>query len=250
MNDAVDMAEVLAGYGFEVIKAVDVGREGLYQQIRAFGRRLRAGSGSEARVVGLFYYAGHGIQVEGRNYLVPVGAERQMREEEDVGVYCVEVGEVLKQMGEGGSQVNIVILDACRDNPYARSWRRSGVDGLAEMSAPKGTLMAYATDPGKTAKDVGEGRNGLYTGVLLKWLRAAPEQDVRRLLDEVGKEVERKSGGKQQPWVASKLRDAFCFRPAEVAVGGGEKPVETPVGLEVEREVPRGTVVVRVGEIG
>ncbi len=124
--------------------------------IRAFGERLRNGG------VGLFYYAGHGVQVNGINYLVPVNAE--VNSEEEVEYECIDVGFVIAQAASAENRMTIVILDACRNNPFARSFR-SALRGLAPVDAPSGTLIAYATAPGSVASD-GNARNGLYTPVV------------------------------------------------------------------------------------
>jgi len=143
-NDATDMGNMLKKMGFEVISQLDASQKQMENAIRAFQARL----GKET--VGLFFYAGHGMQVGGVNYLVPVGAK--ITQESDVKYECVDAGRVLDAMHTAGNPLNIVILDACRDNPFARSYR-SGVKGLARMDAPTGTFIAYATAPGDTAAD-------------------------------------------------------------------------------------------------
>ncbi|MCA9465991.1 MAG: caspase family protein, partial [Nitrospira sp.] len=138
---------------------IDATQERMEHNISEFGRQLYQGG------VGLFYYAGHGVQVDGENYLIPVGANIQS--ESDVRYKAVNIGQVLGKMGEARNGLNIVILDACRDNPFAKRFR-SASRGLAivSSSAVKGTFIAYATSPGKVASD-GEDRNGLYTKQLL-----------------------------------------------------------------------------------
>jgi uncharacterized caspase-like protein len=161
-NDANDMAATLKTFGFEVLSYTNLDQNGMKKAIREFGAKLRAKGG-----VGLFYYAGHGMQVKGVNYLIPIGAA--VNTEEEIEYESVEVGLVLAQMESANNNVNIVILDACRNNPFARSFR-SVEKGLASIDAPSGTLLAYATAPGSVASD-GSGRNGLYTQELLKAMR-------------------------------------------------------------------------------
>src|SRR5215475_6624622 len=162
VNDARDMARVLRELGFEVIYKENASQTDMKSSIREFGASIRASD------VALFYYAGHGAQVKGENYLIPVNAV--ITKEEEVEYESVNAGFVLAQMANAQNKLNIVILDACRNNPFARSFR-SAASGLAQMNAPAGTIIAYATEPGSVAAD-GAGRNGLYTEELLKAMRA------------------------------------------------------------------------------
>ena len=160
-NDARDMAAMLRTLGFDVISGVNLNQRDMKKLIREFGMKLKGGGS------GLFYYAGHGVQSKGRNYLIPVDANIQSEAEvEDSGV---DAALVLNFMDDAQNGLNIVILDACRNNPFARSFR-SANDGLAQVDAPTGTLIAYATAPGRVASD-GSGQNGLYTSELLKQMR-------------------------------------------------------------------------------
>ncbi|MGH9939188.1 MAG: caspase family protein, partial [Blastocatellia bacterium] len=153
VNDASDMAAALKKVGFDVIAGQNRTQGAMLRDIDEFGRRLKRGG------VGLFYFAGHGMQVRGENYLIPVGVKIQ--KELDVEVEAIKLSRVLNEMEEAHNRLNILILDACRNNPFARSFR-SGANGLGQVAAPAGTLIAYATNPGSTASD-GPGRNGLYT---------------------------------------------------------------------------------------
>jgi len=160
-NDARDMAATLKTLDFEVTSGINVNQRDMKLLIREFGQKLKAGGS------GLFYYAGHGVQSKGHNYLIPVEADIQSEiEAEDAGV---DVSLVLGFMDDAQNGFNIVILDACRNNPFARSFR-SASNGLAQVDAPTGTLIAYATAPGRVASD-GTGQNGLYTSELLKQMR-------------------------------------------------------------------------------
>ena len=154
------MSTKLNEIGFDVIYKENATQNEMKSGIREFGQRL------DKYEVGLFYYAGHGVQVNGKNYMVPIEANLEM--EAEVEFDCVDTDRVLAYMDYSDTKVNIVILDACRNNPFERSWSRSAnSSGLAFMNAPSGSLIAYATAPGSTASD-GEGDNGLYTSMLLK----------------------------------------------------------------------------------
>lgn len=139
VNDAADMAGKLTTMGFSVEKLLDADVRQMKQAISRFGRALQ-----QENTVGLFYFAGHGIQIKGQNYLLPIGAN--IENEADVEFEGVDAARILGQMADANNDLNIVILDACRNNPFARSWR-SASRGLAKMSAPKGSLILYATSP-------------------------------------------------------------------------------------------------------
>ncbi|MEI8191452.1 MAG: caspase family protein, partial [candidate division NC10 bacterium] len=157
VQDARAMAQALKALRFDVLAYENLTEKDLRRAVDAFGAKLK-GSG-----VGLFYYAGHGIQVQGKNYLLPVDAT--VARENEVEYEAVDVGRVLAKM-ENATRLNIVILDACRNNPFERAWRSTG-GGLTQMKAPSGTFIAYATAPDRVASD-GPGANGLYTVELLK----------------------------------------------------------------------------------
>ncbi len=204
-NDSADMARLLKRLDFEVVHLQNAGLRDLETEVRAFGRRLKAGG------TGVFYYAGHGMQVEGRNYLIPVDAH--IESESDVRFEALDAGRVLGKMEDAGNDLNIVILDACRDNPFTRSFR-SAQNGLARMDAPRGTLIAYATAPGSVAADGLKGeRNGVYTKHLLKYL-ATPGLSVEQAFKNVRIGVLRDTGSKQVPWESSSLTGNFYFAPA------------------------------------
>jgi hypothetical protein len=156
--------------------------------------------------VGLFYFAGHGVQIQGRNYLIPTGVH--IETESDVEYEGVDAGRILGKMEESGCQCNIVILDACRDNPFARSYR-SSARGLARMDAPLGSFVAYATAPGSVAAD-GKGRNGLYTSYLLKYM-TTPGITLEQVFKRVRDSVVDLTDGKQVPWESTSLRGDFYF---------------------------------------
>jgi uncharacterized caspase-like protein len=199
-NDARDVAATLRTLGFDVTSGINVNQRDMKRLIREFGQKLKAGGS------GLFYYAGHGVQSKGRNYLIPVDADIQSEAEvEDSGV---DASLVLNFMDDAQNGLNIVILDACRNNPFARSFR-SASNGLAQVDAPTGTLIAYATAPGHVASD-GTARNGLYTSELLKQMRV-PGLSVTDMFMRVRAEVMKQTGHKQVPWEASSLVGSFYF---------------------------------------
>ena len=205
-TDAKDMAVALASVGFDVVCKTDLNQNEMKKAIRAFGETIRQGG------IGLFYFAGHAVQVDGRNYLIPVGSE--ITHEHEVEYEAVDVGVLLSQMQQAHNQLNIVILDACRNNPFSRKFRSTS-DGLASISAPSGTLIAYATAPGSVASD-GDGRNGLYTQELLRAMRE-PSLKIEEVFKRVRAAVQDRTGGLQVPWESSSLVGDFYFLPTGLA---------------------------------
>ena len=202
-NDAVDMASVLKGIGFDVILKVDATQREMENAIRKFGKKLKSGG------TGIFYYAGHGIQAGGRNYLIPVDAV--LESESDIKYEAVDAGFVLAKMEDAGNGLNMVILDACRNNPFAKSYR-SGSVGLARMDAPKGTIIAYSTSPGAVAAD-GQGRNGVYTKYLIRNIKKKG-LTIEEILKKVRISVVSETSNRQIPWESSSLMGNFYFIPS------------------------------------
>jgi uncharacterized caspase-like protein len=227
VNDAKDMAQLLTELGFQVIYKQNSSQAEMKSAIREFGNNISKGD------VALFYFAGHGAQVNGENYLIPVGAV--ITKEEEVEYESVNAGLVLAQMASAANRLNIVILDACRNNPFARSFR-SQTRGLAQISAPAGTIIAYATEPGSVAAD-GRGKNGLYTEELLKAARA-PGLKIEEVFKQVRVAVRNRSQGKQTPWESSSLEGDFYFtQPGDTkaeVVERVEAPVETASVSSIE----------------
>jgi len=223
VNDARAMSATLRELGFEVTALENVSQSAMKQAIDDYGDSLQKAGKS---TVGLFYYSGHGVQAKGRNYLIPVGAK--IRSERHIEYESVDVARVLTVMEDAGNVLNIVILDACRDDPFARASRNAG-SGLAMLEAASGTLVAYATAPGRTADD-GAGANGLYTERLVRHMRT-PGLKVEEVFKRVRADVERLSGGAQVPWESSSLKGDFYFtgKPQELAaaaVGAGTASIE------------------------
>jgi hypothetical protein len=215
VNDARSMARALRNAGFEVMLYEDMSnKDEMKRAIRAFGMKLKQGG------TALFYFAGHGMQVDGFNYLVPVNA--QINIEEEIEYECLDVGFALAYMESVRTGVNIVILDACRNNPFARSFRDSK-QGLVGMTAPTGTIIAFATAPGSVASD-GDGVNGLYTQELLKQINM-PGVQVEDVFKNVRKNVVTLSEGRQTPWESSSLIGDFYFkggRESELSDGASD----------------------------
>ncbi|MEN8121617.1 MAG: caspase family protein [Bacteroidota bacterium] len=201
-NDAKSMAKALRELNFEVIEIIDGNKKKMREGVRKFGSQLEKNRG-----VGLFYYAGHGVQVKGENYLIPINSDIQ--KEYDIPDEAVRVNHVLAYMENSGSRMNIVVLDACRDNPFARSFR-SGSRGLAQIYAEgSGSIIAYATSPGSVASD-GDGKNGLYTQELLKAIKT-PNLEIGMVFRKVLTNVKRISDGKQIPWTNASIEGEFYF---------------------------------------
>ena len=198
VNDAREMSAALRKLGFEVIERVDANQKEMNRAISLFGSKLGADS------IALFYYSGHGIQTRGKNFMVPVDAE--IGSESAVRSEAVDVDTVLEQIAS--SQLNILILDACRNNPFERGFRSVG-GGLAQMDAPKGTLIAYATAPGRTAAD-GEGANSPYTSELIESLQVRG-LSVEQIFKRVRTNVAKRTADRQVPWEASYLTGDFFF---------------------------------------
>jgi PQQ-dependent catabolism-associated CXXCW motif protein len=201
VNDAEDIAQTLGTLGFRVTLRKNATHRQMIEAISAFGQDLKKGG------VGLFYFAGHGVQSKGRNFLIPVNAN--IDGEAQLEFDTVDANRVLAAMDEAGNRVNLVILDACRNNPFARSFR-SATRGLAQMEAAQGSYIAFATGPGSVALD-GDGRNGLYTQHLLRSLKQS-DTDVDKVFRRVTADVSRATGGKQVPWVSSSLTGDFSFK--------------------------------------
>lgn len=200
-NDANDIAEELNKLNFSVVKLINANQSQMRKAIRTFGNTLKKGG------VGLFFYAGHGMQVRGVNYLIPT--ETDIQEEDEVLDYAVNAGMVLRKMESADNRLNMVFIDACRNNPFARSFR-SSQRGLAQMDAPSGSMISYATAPGKVAAD-GKGRNGTFTKNLIRQLRGSSDVELGQLMKRVGRGVQNDTGKKQVPWVVTSITGDFYF---------------------------------------
>jgi uncharacterized caspase-like protein len=224
VNDARDMATSLRRLGFVVTKKENLSQKEMANSIREFGELIAKGG------VGLFYYAGHGMQVKGKNYLIPVNAN--IRHEDEIAYESVDVDSLLAKMDSAGNRLNIVILDACRNNPFARSFR-SSARGLARMNAPLGTLIAYATSPNRVASDGKRGeRNGLYTKYLLENMEI-PNLEIGQMFRRVRQAVRIATNKAQIPWESSSMEGDFYFVAQTTVVN--QPPVVEPQPAVVER---------------
>ncbi|WP_245262094.1 caspase domain-containing protein [Mesorhizobium sp. WSM3626] len=217
VNDALDIADKLRSIGFEVIEGNDLGKRALERSIGEFSDAL------EGAGVGLFYYAGHGLQVEGRNYIVPVDARLDMPVK--LQLEAVPIDEVLDIM-EQQTKVSLVFLDACRNNPFARSLSRTAstrsaaaLAGLAQFDSTRGSFIAFSTAPGAVAMD-GSGRNSPFAQALLRHI-AEPGQSINDMMIAVRRDVVSQTRDAQRPWEQGSLLERFEFVP-------GEGPEKTP----------------------
>ena len=204
-NDATDMSAVLTELNFQVQLVLNSTRAQLEQAIERFVLSLQKDD------VVLFYYSGHGLQLEGENYIVPI--EYRAITESDAKYAAYSLSAIVDRITSKSPSLSIVILDACRDNPYSRT--RSFGRGLAPMTASNGVFIAFATAPGQTASDNQAGKNGLFTGHLLDGL-AEPGLSIDTLFNRVRRKVYSESQGKQLPWAASSVIGDFTFRSNSV----------------------------------
>ncbi len=204
VNDAALISTELKKFGFEVTTITDGSQNQIKKAISDYGDLLS----TDKSIIGLFYYAGHGIQAKGKNYIIPVDAK--VEKEADVVVYCVDLDDLMANLEYAGNNLNMVILDACRNNPFGRGFRSAAGTGLATVNAPSGTIIAFATAPGSTAAD-GEGNNGLYTQEFVKVLQV-PNLKLEDVFKKVRTQVKTQSGGKQIPWENSALEGDFYFK--------------------------------------
>ena len=204
-NDADDMSRSLRTSGFEVIDLRDATLPQMRTAVRQFGDKLLTYD------VGLVYYSGHGVEVKGRNYFIPVNAD--IMREDEIADQGLDVSLILEKMNTAQKSVNILIVDACRDDPFGRSFRSTS-RGLAQMDAPRGTIIAYATSPGKVASD-GDARerNSPYTKHLLRAMQS-PNKPIEQVFKEVRRAVQDETKNQQTPWENTSLSGDFYFKVA------------------------------------
>ena len=225
-NDAALMADTLTALGFTLIGGraqLDLDKSAMDGAVQNFGRQVQGAD------VALFYYAGHGVQVAGSNYLVPITANPTR--EADVDFQMVDVNLVLRQMQGSGTRLNMVILDACRNNPFGARGLRASDGGLAQMRAPEGTLISYATQPGNVAQDGSDG-NSPYTKALASTIRQSG-LDIFQTFNRVGLAVKRDTGGAQQPWVSSSPIDGTFYFVAPSATASPQVAAAPPSTSEL-----------------
>ncbi len=205
-NDAKALEKSLKTLGFNVVKYENLTQKQLTQAIDDFGNKLKNFD------VGLFFYAGHGIQSKGFNYLIPVDAV--LKSESDIEYNCVRADRIFGKMDDAQNDINIIILDACRDNPFERSWTRAATgQGLTFMDAPRGSIIAYATSPGKTASD-GYAENSPYTSALITCMEI-PNIKIEDFFKKVRSQVREQTKDQQIPWESTSLEGDFYFQHDE-----------------------------------
>jgi len=209
-NDAYDMQKILKDKGFDVLYLENANLRTMKKTLRKFTNKLR-NSG-----VGLFYYAGHGIEVDGKNYLIPINANIPKKDEVEYEALAMNM--VIDKMANAKNRLNLVILDACRNDPYSRS----GDGGLAQINNAQGMYIAFATAPKSVASD-GSGRNGLFTKHLIENIKK-PNLELDRIFKNVRKGVKQESNGAQQPWTSSSVDGDFYFNAQTEIIQKNEKP--------------------------
>jgi len=230
VNDAKDIAAALSSLGFDVTEAIDLDKRAFDAALRAFANR------SAAADTALVFYAGHGLQASGQNYLLPIDA--RLASERDLDFETVRLDVILRQLETGrDGETSLVFLDACRDNPLARNLARAmGVRavrrGLAPVDSGAGSFIAFSTQPGNVARD-GVGRNSPFAAALLRHI-AAPDRNVSALMIAVRNDVMAATGGSQVPWDHSALTGEFYFNPW-TGIVTGSVPERRPSSLHEER---------------
>ena len=230
VNDAQLMAQTLESAGFEVSLTLDADLKTMKRALIAFSQKMK-----EKNEAGLLYYAGHGLQVDGENYLVPIDAV--ISNEEEIPIETIRVNDFLFMMEKSTSDMKIIILDACRNNPFARSFRSTGGGGLAIVNAPRGSYIAYATSPGAVALD-GDGNNSPFTAALADAI-SQPDLQIEEVFKLTRARVLETTDGKQLPWDTTSITGNFYFNgaPQSTAVksnepvltlGGKKKPLFNP----------------------
>ena len=201
-NDAEDMSQKLSDFGFSVIKLTDATKKSIDESVNSFRDNLNSNE------IGLFYFAGHGMQIEGENYITAVDSD--FRSEIDAKYSSYPLNKIIEIMEKSKNKTNIIILDACRNNPYLRAWNRDpSLDGLAPVYAPKGTIIAFSTSPGEVASD-GAKRNGAYTEALLQHI-AVPDIPIEDMFKRVRNSLAVLTKGSQTSWEHTSLSGDFFF---------------------------------------
>jgi hypothetical protein len=223
-NDAKAIAESLKASGFAVTMLLDTNKDALIGAIRNYVNAME-----KQKAVGLFYFAGHGVQLDWRNYMLPIDAV--IDTVEDVGKQSVDVARLMEGLTKAANPMNVIILDACREDPFGKA--RKAQKGLSQMDAPTNTILAYATSPGNVASD-GDGANGLYTENLLREMKV-PEAKIEDVFKRVRLGVRKSSKGAQIPWESTSLEEDFWFLPPRelkaISDAEKEKAFEEELGI-------------------
>ena len=230
LNDADDMAAVLTQLGFQVTLLKNNDYRSLRNNLSDWYNTI------ERNDMAIFYFAGHGIEVKGENYLIPINAE--MKSEADVQYDALSVNQVLANMDDKQVRFKLLILDACRDNPFTRGWNRSGSEkGLAQMRAPKGTLIAFAAAPGATAQDGGTHnlRNGVFTHFLKQEI-VKEGVTIDNILNRVAGNVSNLTNDQQLPYKSGILTEDFYFIPIRNNAVIASTPTFAPASVEIAKK--------------
>ena len=227
VNDANDITQILTGIGFQVTKLTNASRSEMRNAIDHFGKEIKNID------TALVFYAGHGVQVSGKNYLIPIDAD--IKQEHQVEDRAVSLNNILGYMKNSGSKVNIVLLDACRDNPLKSAFRSTS-RGLARVDGPTGTYIAFATAEGKVAAD-GNGRNGLFTSKLLKHI-PTPNLSLDQIMTKVRVEVMDESQNEQVPWSNSSMTRDFYFLGNSRLNPTDTQPLSIVTNISATRKLP------------
>lgn len=234
IHDATDVADVLKEIGFdEVLLKTNLNKRGMDEALAQFTQRLSTRPGS----LGLFYFSGHGARVEGQNYLIPVD-NYKIKKENDLQYEALDSQKVLEDMQWAKTALNILILDACRDNPYENNVKSLN-RGLAKMPLQNSTIIAFSTAPGKTASDKSRnGRNGLYSSHLIPLLKKAKREGMRvdDMFMNLSNAVLEESYGEQEPWHNVSWRQPFCFGKCQAERELEREEREYQERLERERQ--------------
>ena len=205
-NDAKAIGQTLRSQGFNVIEVLNGNKSQMQSGINKIRDTLRGQAG-----IGMLYYAGHGLQLNDHNFMVPVDAK--LNNSKDIPLQAVDVSEAIDAFKTAGNRMNIIILDACRDNPFGQSKNQKG---LAPLDAPVGTILAYATAPGNVAEDGdAKSNNGLYTSFLLQEMKR-PNARIEDVFKRVRYQVRQKSEGRQVPWESTSLEEDFIFTDGKI----------------------------------
>jgi hypothetical protein len=233
LKDAKDMVLALKQSGFDVIELYDpTSKKDIKGAVLQYFDRLTKNPGA----VGLIYYSGHGMQVDGYNYLIPTSANPQIKE--DIEEECLRLDYIMEALERSSNSLNILVLDACRNNPF-RSFSRSAERGLSMVSTPPGSYIVYATKPGSVASD-GSGDNGLFTSKLLKHIKE-PNLKLEEVFKRVVRDVSLESGNLQRPWIASDFDGDFYFNQQNDSLSNelGTKPSIVSVPVQRNGFVPK-----------
>ncbi|HEY4038901.1 MAG TPA: caspase family protein, partial [Burkholderiaceae bacterium] len=235
-NDSRDVAAKLRTLGFEVIERSDMATRQIGSTLREFRSKL------ESATVGLVFYAGHGMQIKGENYLPAVDAE--IFSEEEVPNQSLALRQVMDVLEAAKTRVNLVFLDACRDNPLAHTMRSSAA-GLARVDAPSGTMILYATRPGSVARD-GSGRNGLFTSQLLRQMNEGGDLPIETVFKRVLAGVKQGSNGQQEPWSEGSMEGDFCFGACASANATTSATIDSHLSAPLARPAQAATAAAKI----